>query len=130
MAPLLLLLACGPGTPAEEALVARSSAEPGQEMARNYLPYERGRRAEIARLEVWLARSDTLRSAELDETGAAAAQRGLERYRWLVKEVDSVLVEWGSTGLLDRRLQRLDSLRVERRVLLVRVTMRGEEHRR
>jgi len=92
-------------------------------MARNYLPYELGRRAEIGRLEVWLARSDTLRSAELDETGAAAAQLGLDGYRGMVKEVDSVLVERGRTGLLDRRLQRLDSLRVERRVLLVRLNV-------
>lgn len=120
MSFLLLLLACGR---AEEAPVARPSVDPGQALARDYPAYELGRRAEIARLEVWLARSDTVRGAELEESGAAAAQLDLERYRGMVKEVDSLLVDWGSTGLLDSRLQRLDSLRVERRVLLVRLNV-------
>lgn len=120
---LLVLLACRGNVPpaaGRESGLAALGKFP--DLDRDLRAYADGREAEIEALERWLDRTDTVRTGALDSIGAAAADLRLERYVRLSDEVDSALVRWREDGKLDQRLRRLDSLRVERRVLLVRLT--------
>jgi len=86
--------------------------------------YQAGRTREIAALRV----NATLSGAQLDSVGAAAADLSVERYRRLTESVDEYLkgknagmnAEGGLANNLDSALVQLDSLRVERLVLMVR----------
>jgi hypothetical protein len=122
IALLLVLSACrgsGPPVPDREAGLSALGQYP--DLDRKLLAYGDGRRAEIQALERWLDRTATTRSGALDSIGAAAAEIGVESYGRLAAEVDLALVRWRGEGKLDQRLRTLDSLRVKRRVLLVRL---------
>ena len=119
---LLVLLACrgsAPQTNDRESGLSALGQYP--DLDRDLRAYANGREAEIETLERWLERTDAIRTGALDSIGAAAADLRLERYVRLASDVDSALVRWREDGKLDQRLRRLDSLRVERRVLLVRL---------
>ena len=86
--------------------------------------YQAGRTREIEALRV----NATMTSAQLDSVGAAAADLPVERYRRLAESVDEYLkvrnvrvdADGGITTNPDSALVQLDSLRVERLVLMVR----------
>jgi hypothetical protein len=119
---LLVLVACrGSALPATDRESGLSALGQYPDLDRDLRAYANGREAEIETLERWLAQTDPIRSGALDSIGAVAADLRLERYVRLAGDVDSALVRWREDGKLDQRLRRLDSLRVERRVLLVRL---------
>jgi len=123
---LLVLVACrGSVPPPGDRESGLSALGQYPDLDRDLRAYASGREAEIETLERWLDRTDTVRDGALDSIGAAAAELRLERYVRLVGDVDSALVRWREDGKLDQRLRRLDSLRVERRVLLVRLKTKG-----
>lgn len=86
--------------------------------------YQAGRTREIEALHA----NATMTSAQLDSVGAAAADLSVERYRRLAESVDEYLkvrnarvdADGGLVTNLDSALVQLDSLRVERLVLMVR----------
>jgi hypothetical protein len=119
---LLVLFACrGNMPPANDRESGLPALGRYPELDRDLRAYGVGREAEIERLERWLAGTGSARTLALDSIGAAAAELRLERYVRLAGDVDSALVRWRADGKLDQRLRRLDSLRVERWVLLVRL---------
>jgi hypothetical protein len=125
IALLLLLPACREGRPpaaVQDAGLSALGRYP--DLDRQLQAYSDGRRAEIQALEHWIERADTSQSGVLDSIGAAAAGIGIEPYGQLAGEVDQSLIRWRDEGKLDQRLQGLDSLRVKRRVLLIRLMTR------
>lgn len=119
---LVILVACqGEVQPAVDREAGLSALGQYPELDRDLRAYTDGRTAEIATLKRSSGWTDAMGNGVLDSIGAAAANLGLERYLRLVGDVDSALVRWGDQGKLDQRLRRLDSLRVERRVLLMRL---------
>jgi hypothetical protein len=106
-------------SPARETGVAALGEFPS--IDRDLRAYEAGQAAEIATLERWLANPDSVRGS-LDSVGAAAAELGRERYVRLSDDVDRALVRWREQGRLDPRLSLLDSLRVTRKVLMIRLS--------
>jgi hypothetical protein len=92
--------------------------------------YERGRRAEIAALHGFLAEPVHHGALALDSIGAAAAGLRVEWYRIVTARMDSTLMRNGEAGNATgsgtggppraRWASGLDSLRLERLVLLIR----------
>jgi hypothetical protein len=122
LALLLVLSSCrGHAPPVADRESGLSALGRFPDLERQLQTYADGRRAEIRALERWLDLRDTTRSGALDSIGAAESAIGVERYGRLAGEVDRALVRWGAAGKLDSRLRGLDSLRVRRRVLLVRL---------
>lgn len=125
---LLLSPACraeGPGQPEHGTGLAALGLYP--DLDRDLRAYGLGRAAEIGALEQWLSKQEARPAAALDSVGAAAAELDRARYVRLANEVDRALIRWREEGKLDQRLFRLDSLRVERTVLLVRLTAQAME---
>jgi hypothetical protein len=125
-APSLLLVCLLVACQAEHAPVARNEGFPfGATLPlTDMVAYQAGRTREIAALHA----NATMTSAQLDSIGAAAADLPVERYRRLAESVDEYLkvrnVRVDADGELatnlDSALVQLDSLRVERLVLMVR----------
>ena len=86
--------------------------------------YQAGRKSEIEALHA----NASMTAAQLDSAGAAAADLSVESYRRLTESVDEYLKEMsvrvaadgGMATNRDSALVQLDSLRVERLVLMVR----------
>lgn len=130
IALLLLLSACREGRPpAAGQDTGLSALGRFPDLDRQLQAYSDGRRAEIQAVERWIEQADTSHSGALDSIGAGAAGIGIEQYGQLAGEVDQSLVRWRDEGKLDQRLQGLDSLRVKRRVLLVRLMTRTGSER-
>lgn len=127
---LLLLFGCRPD-PGPLPDRASGLAVLGQypELEQGLRSYGQGRGAEVQALEAWLAAGARRDPEILDSIGAVAAELERERYHRLTEEVDQALIRWRDEGKLDQRLSRLDSLRVERKVLLVRLTARDLEEK-
>lgn len=93
--------------------------------------YEKGRIAEVAALRRHLADSAPHDALALDSIGAAAAGVGPDRYLSLAADIDSALVQAeeardaATTPLAapprNPRVRQLDSLRLERLVLVIRM---------
>lgn len=124
---LLIAPACrGEVAPARAPGAGLSALGQFPDLDRDLRAYAAGRQAEIGALEAWLDAPEAARRGSLDSIGAVASELRLEQYVRLANEVDQALLRWGDEGKLDQRLRRLDSLRVERKVLLVRLTIRTE----
>ncbi len=124
----LLALGCAGG---EEPHPAGRGAEPPAAAAAQsatLLPadiaaYQAGRRRELAALRVVLGEGGTIAPERLDSIGAAVAGVTLEEYRRLTGRIETRLrapPDSGPDWPAPQRA-RLDSLRVERLVLLVRM---------
>jgi hypothetical protein len=80
--------------------------------------YANGRGAELAALQQ--ATSPGSIAGRLDSIGGAASGLTAARYATLVEDVEAALKAWRQRGITARQARHLDSLRVERLVLLAR----------
>lgn len=115
---LMISLACGPRPPdggdsGEGPLLLQYPALEAELEA-----YANGRSAELAALQ--RAASPAAIGKQLDSIGGAASGLTAERYAVLAGDVEAALKAWRQRGIGARRARQLDSLRVERLVLLAR----------